>query len=185
MRLMERIKKNEDELREAAKLLDQRVKQRTKSLETVNKKLLNEISERKEIEKILANKEEHYRMLFLNNPIPLWVYDRDTLAFLAVNEAAVHQYGYSAEEFLSMTLKELYTEEEESRFLQSVDAAEKTLRNAGSFRHRKKDGTIIDVEITTHDLMFEESRPVLSWQPILPCANKRKRQFGSPRQDSE
>ena len=117
---------------------------------------MNEISERKEIEKILANKEEHYRMLFLNNPIPLWVYDRDTLAFLAVNEAAVHQYGYSAEEFLSMTLKELYTEEEESRFLQSVDAGGETLRNAGSFRHRKKDGTIIDVEITTHDLMFEE-----------------------------
>ncbi len=75
VRLMERIKQNEDELRDAAKMLDRRVKQRTKKLETVNKKLLNEISERAEIEKILASKEEHYRMLFLNNPIPLWVYD--------------------------------------------------------------------------------------------------------------
>ena len=85
--------------------LDRRVKQRTKKLEIVNKKLLNEISERKEIEKILASKEEHYRMLFLNNPIPLWVYDCDTFAFLAVNEAAVQQYGYSEIEFLSMTLQ--------------------------------------------------------------------------------
>jgi PAS domain S-box-containing protein len=156
VRLMERIKRNEDELRDAAKILDKRVKQRTKKLETVNKKLLNEISERKEIEKILESKEEHYRMLFLNNPIPLWVYDRDTLAFLAVNDAAVQQYGYSAEEFLSMTLKAIHTEEEETRFLQSDDAGGETLRRAGSFRHRKKDGTIIDVEITTHDLIFEE-----------------------------
>ena len=76
-------------------------------------------------------KEEHYRMLFLNNPIPLWVYDRDTLAFLAVNDAAVQQYGYSAEEFLSMTLKAIHTEEEETRFLQSDDAGGETLRRAG------------------------------------------------------
>ncbi len=156
VRLMERIKQNEDELRDAAKMLDRRVKQRTKKLETVNKKLLNEISERAEIEKILASKEEHYRMLFLNNPIPLWVYDRTTLAFLAVNDAAVQQYGYSAEEFLSMTIKELYNDEEETRFLQSVEAGGEALRKAGSFCHRKKDGTVIDVEITTHDLIFEE-----------------------------
>ena len=155
VRLMERIKRNENELRGAAEILDKRVKQRTKKLETVNKKLLNEISERKEIEKILASKEEHYRMLFLNNPIPLWVYDRDTLAFLAVNGAAVQQYGYSAEEFLSMTFKDIHCEWEESIVHQSLAPGGEALRKAGSFRHRKKDGTIIDVEITTHDLIFE------------------------------
>ena len=155
VRLMERIKRNEDELRDAAEKLDRRVKQRTKKLEIVNEKLLNEISERKEIEIMLASKEEHYRMLFLNNPIPLWVYDRDSFAFLAVNEAAIQQYGYSEEEFLSMTLQDIHSEEKEAVILQSASAGSETLRNAGSFRHLKKDGTVIDVEITTHNLIFE------------------------------
>ncbi len=79
-----------------------------------------------------------------------------TLAFLAVNDAAVQQYGYSAEEFLSMTLKDIHSAGEDSIILQSIAAGSESLRNAGSFCHRKKDGTVIDVEITTHDLIFEE-----------------------------
>src|SRR3954465_4525172 len=51
--------------------------------------------------------ERGYQLLFENNPLPMWVYDLETLRFLAVNEAAVHHYGYSRDEFLGMSIKEI------------------------------------------------------------------------------
>lgn len=61
----------------------------------------------REAEEALRESEEKYRILFENNPHPMWVFDPETLAFLAVNESAVRHYGYSREEFLSMTIKEI------------------------------------------------------------------------------
>jgi PAS domain S-box-containing protein len=56
---------------------------------------------------MLAESENQYRLLFLNNPQPMWIYDLETLAFLEVNEAAISHYGYTREEFLQMTLKDI------------------------------------------------------------------------------
>ena len=117
--------------------------------------VLRDISERQEMVDALRKSEENYRLLFLNNPIPLWVMDRQTLAFLAVNDAAVLHYGYTKEEFLSMTLKDIRPEEDIAVFLENVKKGEGQLREPGVWRHRKKDGTIIYAEITTHDLEFE------------------------------
>ena len=65
------------------------------------------IAERKDTEEKLRKSEERYRYLFENNPHPMWVYDRKTLAFLDVNEAAIAKYGYSRQEFLKMTIVDI------------------------------------------------------------------------------
>ena len=96
------------------------------------------------------------QMLFEASPTPMWVYDAETLAFLAVNDAAVRHYGYSREEFLGMTIKDIRPPEDVPRMLVDVaarggpgDPAPET------WRHLRKDGTLIDVEITAGRLDFE------------------------------
>lgn len=107
--------------------------------------------------------EAKYRQLFQNNPMPLWVLDITTWKFLDVNEAAVAHYGYSREEFLSMTSLELRPEEERQRYL---DLKVKTTgtKNTGIWKHRKKDGSIIHSEVIVHHIEFEgkPARLVLS-----------------------
>ncbi|HVN47502.1 MAG TPA: PAS domain S-box protein [Bacteroidota bacterium] len=154
--VMERIKRTENELRDANMMLEKRVQQRTKKLKQLNKKLIKEIVERKEVEAVLQHKEEHYRTLFQNNPIPLFVYDCQTLAFLAANDAALLQYGYSEQEFLSMSLLDIHPSEEKATVQQTVTLGDGRLRKPGPFHHQKNDGTIINVELVTHDLIFEK-----------------------------
>jgi len=98
------------------------------------------------------NSEEPYRLLFEKNPQPMWVYDVQSLAFLAVNQAAIEHYGYSREEFLRMTGGDIRPAEDLPALLESVSKAPKGIEKAGRWRHRKKDGSLIDVEITSHDL---------------------------------
>jgi len=95
--------------------------------------------------------EQRYRALFDRNPLPLWVFDPETLAFLTVNDAAVRHYGYSREEFLAMTLKDIRPPEDVARLL-AVDRSSPARGSAGLWRHRKKDGTLIDVDVYTHDV---------------------------------
>jgi diguanylate cyclase (GGDEF)-like protein/PAS domain S-box-containing protein len=84
---------------------------------------------------------ETYRRLFESSPQPMWVYDADTLAFLAVNDAAVAAYGYLREEFLAMTLDDL-------ALPHRGRARERRMR------HRRGDGSVIDVEITSREVTF-------------------------------
>jgi PAS domain S-box-containing protein len=104
----------------------------------------------------LAVSEERYRLLFEANPLPMWVYDAKTLRFLAVNEAAVRHYGYSRAEFLSMDITDIRPREDVDALL-----ADLTRRggpgspSAATWRHRKKDGSLIDVEITAGKVEFE------------------------------
>ncbi|MBE0622026.1 MAG: PAS domain S-box protein, partial [Burkholderiales bacterium] len=107
----------------------------------------------------LREREARYRELFEANPQPMWVYDLDTLKFLAVNKAVVAHYGYSHEEFLAMSILDIRPTEDVPRLLQRVAQVQATdARNAGLWRHRKKDGSLIDVEITSHTLEFEGRR---------------------------
>jgi hypothetical protein len=103
----------------------------------------------------IEKSERRYRLLFENNPYPMWVFDRDTLGFLAVNDAAVQQYGYSQEEFLRMTLKDIRPAEDIPALLEDLRQATPKLHQDGPWRHRKKDGTIISVEISAHRIEFE------------------------------
>ena len=106
-------------------------------------------------EKILHS-EERYRLLFDNTPLPALVFDRETLAVLAVNDFAVSHYGYSREEFTLMTLNELDAFDGASaEIVISEFCNEKGLIRNIPARHRKKDGSIIDVEVNCHDITFK------------------------------
>ncbi|HRH45957.1 MAG TPA: PAS domain S-box protein, partial [Pyrinomonadaceae bacterium] len=85
----------------------------------------------------------------------MWVYDLETLKFLAVNESAIDHYGYSLEEFQSMTIKDIRPTEEVSLLLNQISDLKQDLVHAGTWRHRKKDGSIIFVEISSHELRLD------------------------------
>ena len=93
-----------------------------------------------------------YRLLFENNPQPMWVYDVETLVFLAVNLAAVEQYGYSHNEFLRMTIRDIRPAQDIPALLDIVDQQVEGLLTSSKCKHQNKDGSLIDVEITSHDL---------------------------------
>jgi len=87
----------------------------------------------------------------------MWVIDLQTFSFLDVNEMAILHYGYSREEFLSMKATDIRPENEREIFLKAdhsyeIDPSE---YNRGVWNHRKKDGTIIQVEIIAHKILFE------------------------------
>ncbi|MDP1546985.1 MAG: PAS domain S-box protein [Anaerolineales bacterium] len=103
----------------------------------------------------LAESEQRYKLLFDNNPNPMWVYAVETLRFLTVNDAAIAHYGYTREEFLAMTIKEIRPEEEVSTLMENISTETTSLQRSGGWKHRKKDGTLIDVEIDSHALWFD------------------------------
>jgi two-component system, cell cycle sensor histidine kinase and response regulator CckA len=102
----------------------------------------------------LEDSEHRYRLLFENNPQPMWVYDLESLAFLTVNNTAINSYGYTREEFLGMTLKDIRPPEDVARLLQTTADPVTQLNREGPWRHRKKDGKIIRVEITEHPILY-------------------------------
>ena len=110
---------------------------------------------RRKAEEALREGEERYRQMFEANPEPMWVYDVETLAFLAVNDSAVAHYGWPRERFLAMTIADIRLAEDTPAPLEylSVDSGSTFLKNE-SERHRHKDGTPIDVEITSHLIDF-------------------------------
>src|SRR5664279_3121798 len=98
--------------------------------------------------------EIQYQLLFDSNPLPMWVFERKTLKFLAVNEAATRQYGFSSREFLTMTITDIRPEEDIPDLLEATAKPIHGLQQSTIWRHRKKNGSIIDVEIVGHDLHF-------------------------------
>ena len=99
--------------------------------------------------------EASFRLLFKNNPVPMWVYNLDNLRFLAVNEAAVAQYGYSREQFLAMTVLDIRPPEERERFTKFVHLGGGAHDGELIWRHQKSDKTRIDVAIYPQALSYE------------------------------
>ena len=111
---------------------------------------------RMQAEEKLRESEMQYRLLFEANPNPMWVYDIDTTQFLQVNQATVEQYGFTREEFLSMTIKDIRPQEELQRFLAEYEVWDKTSNiDGGMWIHSKKDGTRMTVQVTSRALTFQ------------------------------
>jgi two-component system cell cycle sensor histidine kinase/response regulator CckA len=119
------------------------------------------MQKRQSADQAYASKETHlemrdsdasYRLLFEKHPIPMWVFDVESLRFLTINEAALHQYGYSRDEFLGMTIRDIRPAEDIAALLDNVAQLSTGLEKGGWWRHRRKDGSLIKVEIMSHDL---------------------------------
>ena len=114
-----------------------------------------DITERKQAEELLRLNEEKYRFLFERNPVPLLIYDTETLKFLAVNEAFIKQYGFSMDEVLAMQLPDLYPEEEKEALVKVAQGLHGHAY-AGEWHHIRKDGSVISIIATSHDLDYME-----------------------------
>lgn len=131
--------------REHLRLLTDKLHQKVEELEVANRQL--------------RVSEEQYRLLFEHNPLPMWVFDGEGLNFIAVNEAAVAHYGYSREEFLRLTIQDIQPAEEVAAVRKSPSLEKgKGIQEAGTWSHRKKDGTMILVEVVTSPITFR-NRP--------------------------
>ena len=114
-----------------------------------------DISERQRANEHLSEQERQYRTLFDAHPEPMWVYDRETLRFLAVNDAAVSRYGWSREEFVAMTIEDVRPPEDVPALRLFIDRLAGGIAESGDWRHRLRDGHIIRVEIGSHPLTFQ------------------------------
>ncbi len=119
-----------------------------------------DITDRKRADEELRESERQYRLIFDGNPIPMWVFDRETLALLEVNDAAIQHYGYSREEFLRLTLRDLAVTQETPAMIEyfhslSSESSRARLGYAGVWQHRKKDSTCLDVELKWSPISFK------------------------------
>jgi len=114
-----------------------------------------DITERKNFEEALRDSETRYKLLFESTPQPIWVYNEETLAFLAVNEAATKTYGYTRDEFLSMTVDSIRAKEDIPALLIKNATGANELVLSSPWRHETRDGKVIYVEMSSHPVVFD------------------------------
>jgi PAS domain S-box-containing protein len=127
-------------------------------------KIVQDISERKLAAQKLEESESKYKNLFENSPLPMWVLELPSLRFLAVNQTAIDHYGYSREEFLSMTAYDIREEQDRERLSLVDRTTPGYYMSKETWSHLKKDGTKIDVEISAHNFIYEgrQARLIMS-----------------------
>ncbi|EJL61169.1 PAS domain S-box protein [Flavobacterium sp. CF136] len=116
------------------------------------------ISEKNKFHIKLKNLERKYSNLFEMNPVPMWIYDLEFLKFWRVNDAAVRKYGYTKDEFKEMTLKDIRPKEDLVKLEKAVGMVRKhkKLFTNGIYRHKKKDGTIMYVEVVSNIIYIDK-----------------------------
>jgi len=123
----------------------------TQELELAHGDLERRIEERT---RDLRDSEKRFRDLFHHSPLPMWVFSETTLGFLEVNDAAIARYGYSRDELLSMTLKDIRPPEDLEALDSWLNRAPSDRTNAPEWRHKYKDGRVVDVEVYGHPIEF-------------------------------
>jgi two-component system cell cycle sensor histidine kinase/response regulator CckA len=124
-----------------------------------------DVTDRKEAEQRLQRSDKQYQLLFDRNPYPMWVFDLETLGFLAVNDAAVRDYGWTRDEFLHLTLADVRpatTNPALEDHLAAVRAEPDAHGAARVWRHQKRDGTCIDAEVVATTITFRGRRARLT-----------------------
>jgi two-component system sensor histidine kinase UhpB len=100
--------------------------------------------ERRHADEAIRASEEQYKLLFEGNPLPMWMFSLKSLCIIAVNEAAIAHYGYTRNEFLAISAGKLWNDRNPAIY------------HSGIWKHKKKDGTLIDVEVIAHDLVYKQ-----------------------------
>jgi len=103
----------------------------------------------------LEKKAQNYKLLFERNPMPMWIICEKTLGVIDVNDAAVDHYGYSREEFLKLNSRDLRPQEDVKKYMDSIDSNAKG-EYKGISRHKKKDGTVIMVDVIADNIIYQE-----------------------------
>lgn len=111
--------------------------------------------------KRLSQSEHKYRLIYEDSPIPNWVYDLESLRFVSVNESAIKQYGYSRNEFLSMTILDIRPAEEQYKVLEALRSVSSNIKKSGTWMHCKADGTLLHVIINSQQIVFENKPCVM------------------------
>lgn len=137
------------------------IQERDWNLSKANEGLTREIEERKRAEEVIRASEERFRHLFQSHPLPMWVYDKESLRFLEVNESAVVIYGYSKKEFLEMRITEIRPPEDIQSLKEDLAKKRDARQFSGPWRHRLKDGRVVEVEIVSHETSFKDRPAVL------------------------
>jgi len=109
----------------------------------------------------LLKSDEQHRLLFNNNPLPMFIYSLENLSILEVNEAMVRQYGYSREEFKEMTISKLLPEEDIPALDQAIAAVEKSVNKKTELRHQTKDKTMLNVEVNSTTIGYMDKAAIM------------------------
>lgn len=120
--------------------------------------LIRDITKQKNLESATLESEKRYRELFLNNPLPTYIFDSETLEFIEANDALCDNYGYTREEFASMTLRDIRIIDDDSSFLKSLNELGEDDFHSSKVFHKKKDGTVFPVEVISHSLPVKNGR---------------------------
>ena len=125
--------------------------------------VMRNITERKRIEQHLQASEASFRAMFSENPLPMWVYDLDSLYILEVNDAAQARYGFSRNEFIAMRMTDLKAPEDMPRLVDGNANGNKMTDGQYSIqiKHRSKDNRIMDVQLVSHGMEFAGHRAAL------------------------
>ena len=105
--------------------------------------------------------EDKYRLLFDANPVPTWVMDAEAFSYLAVNEAALAQYGYSREEFLQLSAEDIRPEHEHERVRRLRALPIEDFGDQSRWQHQRRDGSVIEVDVSYQQITFEGRRAVI------------------------
>jgi len=118
-----------------------------------------DITERRQSELELKESEQKYKLLFESNPLPMWMLSLPEYKTIEVNDAAAQQYRYTRQEFLDLDIFKLRPDEDIEKLKQTTNREFRGLFHAGIWRHLRRDGTIIYVDVVTHDIYYE-GKPV-------------------------
>jgi PAS domain S-box-containing protein len=132
--------------------------------------------ERSKIFEHLRKSEEQYKYLFLNNPLPMCAFNKNTNAFLMANDAAIRHFGYTEEEFLGMRIDDLIAEDDDCK-KQYLENLLNGTNDARDVKQQKKNGTLIDIEMHTHDIVIEGKYAMLAVMHDVTERNKAKEQL--------